>query len=175
MMKINSACEFGDSLDFDKLIESTDSFLLSQPRRCSSELHSQQSSQYAKTFTSEGRNLYHLHAILCHSGSLHRGHYYSFLRVGKPQETLDTTGKCFDDGSWIKFNDQNVVPTFRHVAIGTGQGGYNTTYKCYHDDPDDSEEEENNKEAQKATKSKPKPDTEMLDLQDLLSDVDEEG
>lgn len=29
MMKINSACQFGDFLDFDKLIESTDSFLLS--------------------------------------------------------------------------------------------------------------------------------------------------
>jgi len=31
MMKINSACEFGDSLDFDKILQTTDSYLLSQP------------------------------------------------------------------------------------------------------------------------------------------------
>ena len=39
--------------------------------------------------------------------------------------------ETFDDGSWVKFNDQIVVPTFKHVAIGTGQGGYTTSYRCH--------------------------------------------
>ena len=30
MIKINSACEFGDSLDFDQIMRSTDSYMLSQ-------------------------------------------------------------------------------------------------------------------------------------------------
>lgn len=139
MIKINSACEFGDFLDFDKLIESTDSYLLSQPRR-SSELNSQSSQpQHHKSFTSEGQNLYQLHAILCHSGTLHNGHYYSFLKVGQPESSHED---CFDDGTWIKFNDQNVVPAFEHVAMGTGQGGYNTTYKCEIGDGEDQPDNE---------------------------------
>ena len=73
MMKINSACEFGDMLDFDKIMQSTESYLLSQSDGVSSNAGGKQSI----------RNLYHLHAILCHSGSLNRGHYYSFIKVGR--------------------------------------------------------------------------------------------
>ena len=91
--------------------------------------------------------MYHLHAILCHKGTLNRGHYYSFIRVGqkkqedhKDEREADYDAKDgFDDRTWVKFNDTAVVPTFKHIAIGTGQGGYNTSYKCYADD-DDSEE-----------------------------------
>ena len=36
MMKINSSCEFSDSLDFDKIMESTDSYQLSQPSQSQS-------------------------------------------------------------------------------------------------------------------------------------------
>ena len=61
---------------------------------------------------------------MCHSGTLNRGHYYSFLRVGGKSEEpevaeIDPEAE-FDDGSWVKFNDQTVCPTFKHVAIGTG-------------------------------------------------------
>ena len=53
--------------------------------------------------------MYHLHAILCHSGTLNRGHYFSFLRVGSKSEEpevaeIDPEAE-FDDGSWVKFND----------------------------------------------------------------------
>jgi len=101
MMKINSACEFGDSLDFDALIEKTDSFLLSQPRR-SSELSSP-TNGFLKPNLLSGKNIYHLHAILCHSGSLNQGHYFSFLKVGKPKVNQEQFS--YDDGTWVKFND----------------------------------------------------------------------
>ena len=95
--------------------------------------------------------MYELHAILCHNGSLNRGHYFSFIRVGKPDQTSEFKDgdsyerqqkvPSFDDGTWVKFNDQTVVPTFKHVAIGTGRGGYNTSYKVEMDASDDENDE----------------------------------
>ena len=38
-------------------------------------------------------------------------------------------------------DDQTVVPTFKHVAMTTGQGGYNTFYSCELNE--DEEESEN--------------------------------
>ena len=32
------------------------------------------------------------------------------------------------------------MPAFKHVAIGTGQGGYNYSYRCELNDEDDSED-----------------------------------
>ena len=63
------------------------------------------------------RNIYKLHAILCHSGTLNAGHYFCFIKVGKPS----SDGKVnFEDGTWVKFNDMNVTKALKHVAIGTG-------------------------------------------------------
>lgn len=55
--------------------------------------------------------LYHLHAILIHSGSLDQGHYYCYIRPSL-------------DDVWYKFNDQTVTPVMKHIAFTTGQGGY---------------------------------------------------
>ena len=62
------------------------------------------------------------------------------------------------------------MPTFKHVAIGTGQGGYNTTYKCEIEEQDDEEPE-------KDTDNSPtvkKEDNLMLGIQDLLSDIEDD-
>jgi len=109
--------------------------------------------------------MYHLHAILCHRGSLNRGHYFSFVRVG-----IAKNGR-FDDGTWVKFNDQTVVPSFKHVAIGTGQGGYNTTYRCELNNGE--EDTDDQPEARSKTAPSGKTKAAALDLQDLLSDVEE--
>ena len=45
MMKINSSCEFSDSLDFDKIMESTDSYQLSQPSQSQSGVSNSQQQQ----------------------------------------------------------------------------------------------------------------------------------
>ena len=92
----------------------------------------------------------------------------------------------YDDGSWVKFNDQTVCPTYKHVAIGTGQGGYSTSYKycktVHGDSGNNSDQEdekainENNMESeseQKLTCKNGKKENDGLGLQDLLSDIDE--
>ena len=121
MMKINSACEFGDYLDFDKILATTDSYILSQQGSASK----QSQSSHQSAIGSNKRNFYQLHAILCHTGSLNRGHYFSYIRCGE----ADKNGTLFDDKTWVKFNDQVVIPAFKHQAFGTGQGGYNYSYR----------------------------------------------
>ena len=43
------------------------------------------------------RNLYRLHSVLVHSGGVHGGHYYAYIRP-------NTSGK------WLKFDDEKVGP-----------------------------------------------------------------
>ena len=88
MIKINSRCEFDDYLDFDKIMEGTDSFELSQASdRISSQqaLHSQKAITGSKdqAVAAFSRNTYRLHAILCHNGTLNSGHYFCYLRTNK--------------------------------------------------------------------------------------------
>ena len=130
MKKINSKCEFGDTLDFDRILESSDSFRLSQSNK-----------RQKKT---KVRNLYHLHAILCHSGTLNSGHYFCYIKENNPADC----GNAYDDGNWIKYNDQNVSRVFKHLAFANGQGGYNTSYMYDWDvesesEPQDEEPETN--------------------------------
>ena len=44
------------------------------------------------------RNLYRLHSVLVHSGGVHGGHYYAFIRP--------------DGKHWFKFDDEKVPPAF---------------------------------------------------------------
>ena len=62
-------------------------------------------------------NLYHLHAILVHSGSLNSGHYYCFIR---PQLESD---------QWFKFNDQCVSEVNQRHAFNVGMGGYTSNFE----------------------------------------------
>ena len=58
-MKVNSKCEFNNTLDFESILS------------CG--------------FGGKGpKPFYHLHAILIHSGTLDSGHYYCFIR---PEES----------------------------------------------------------------------------------------
>ena len=57
----------------------------------------------------------------------------------------------FDDDSWVKYNDDTVTPAFHHVAMTTGQGGYQSSYTLEYDskallsegDEEVSEQEQN--------------------------------
>ena len=100
MRKINSRCDFGETLDFDKILESSDSHQLSQ-----------------KAYIEDGgRNFYHLHAILCHSGTLNSGHYFCYIKERIPSDPDNP----YDDGSWVKYNDMTVSKVFKHIALGQG-------------------------------------------------------
>ena len=59
------------------------------------------------------------------------------------------------------------MPTFKHIAIGTGQGGYNTSYKCQIDDESDEATEQ--EMMTEIAYLMPQDDGEDLGLQDRLS------
>jgi ubiquitin carboxyl-terminal hydrolase 7 len=68
----------------EELLRQSDSFKLSQKK-----LNVEDQSIEAEA------DIYHLHAILVHSGTINSGHYYCFIRP-----TVD--------GKWYKFNDRTV-------------------------------------------------------------------
>jgi hypothetical protein len=49
------------------------------------------------------RNLYRLHSVLVHSGGVHGGHYYAFIRPA--------------GSSWLKFDDERVTREDRAKAL----------------------------------------------------------
>ncbi|KAJ3414962.1 hypothetical protein HDV05_005793 [Chytridiales sp. JEL 0842] len=53
---------------------------------------------------------YHLFGVLVHSGDLHGGHYFSFLRSSK-------------DGKWFKFDDDRVIPVTEAEVMEENYGG----------------------------------------------------
>lgn len=48
------------------------------------------------------RNLYRLHSVLVHSGGVHGGHYYAFIRP--------------DGKQWFKFDDEKVFPNLTQLC-----------------------------------------------------------
>ena len=56
------------------------------------------------------KNLYHLHSILIHRGTLGAGHYFAFIR---PSLAPD----------WYEFNDSLVTPIAQSTALAIGAGG----------------------------------------------------
>ena len=109
-VKVNSKCEFSEVLNLDNVIQQTDSFILSQN-------NSPALSQDKRGLGNEPQNLYHLHSILIHHGTLDHGHYYAYIR---PSATED---------KWYKFNDMNVTPCLKTTAFLTGQGGFTSSFK----------------------------------------------
>ncbi len=56
---------------------------------------------------------YMLHSILVHSGDLHGGHYYAYIR---PSDSVD-------NDNWVKFNDEHVTVVDHEEAIEGSCGG----------------------------------------------------
>jgi ubiquitin C-terminal hydrolase len=60
---------------------------------------------------SSGNNKYRLHTVLVHSGDVHSGHYYAFVR---PSAT---------DDSWFRFDDEQVSRCSEFAAMDDNFGG----------------------------------------------------
>lgn len=101
MVKINSMFKFSDVLDLDAILTSDPN--QSQPGASSKKLK-------------KPRNLYHLHSILIHKGTLGAGHYFAFI---KP--TLED--------QWFEFNDSLVSPLVKSTALSIGGGGFDSTFE----------------------------------------------
>jgi ICP0-binding domain of Ubiquitin-specific protease 7/MATH domain/Ubiquitin carboxyl-terminal hydrolase/Ubiquitin-specific protease C-terminal len=59
--------------------------------------------------------VYDLHVVLVHSGEVHGGHYYAFVRPTP-------------DGAWIKFDDERATPATAEHAIDDNFGGDRTRF-----------------------------------------------
>lgn len=55
-------------------------------------------------------DVYHLHGVLVHTGTLNSGHYYCYLRPNIEDE-------------WFKFNDEHVKSISSDLVYKTGFGG----------------------------------------------------
>ncbi|KDD73658.1 ubiquitin carboxyl-terminal hydrolase, partial [Helicosporidium sp. ATCC 50920] len=87
MVKLNTRYEFGDTLDLD-----------SHGRR-----------YLAPAASPAVRNLYRLLAVLVHSGGVHGGHYYAYVRP--------------EGSQWLKFDDERVEKVEAHAAVEDNWGG----------------------------------------------------
>ena len=47
--------------------------------------------------------MYHLYGVLVHSGSVHGGHYYSYIRP------IPVDGEDYQKSPWYKFDDETVL------------------------------------------------------------------
>ncbi|GLC41652.1 hypothetical protein PLESTB_000692700 [Pleodorina starrii] len=87
MVKINDRYEFYDELDLDQ-----DDFKYLSPNADRSV-----------------RNMYKLHSVLVHSGGVHGGHYYAFIRP--------------DGKTWLRFDDDRVSREDQRNALDMQYGG----------------------------------------------------
>lgn len=88
LVKINDRYEFYDELDLDV----------------------GDGKYLAPTADRSVRNLYRLHSVLVHSGGVHGGHYYAFIRPSP-------------DGGWLKFDDEKVTLEEASKALTEQFGG----------------------------------------------------
>jgi ubiquitin carboxyl-terminal hydrolase 7 len=61
-------------------------------------------------------NIYYLHSVLVHSGSVHGGHYYTYIRPITPTGEVATQ-------QWYKFDDESVYRVSEQYAVNGSFGG----------------------------------------------------
>lgn len=66
--------------------------------------------------------LYVLHSVLVHSGGVHGGHYYSYIRPFMRSVP-------YDEANWYKFDDDHVTKVSEEDAVSGNYGGADTKYK----------------------------------------------
>jgi ubiquitin carboxyl-terminal hydrolase 7 len=91
MEKINTELKFEETLDLDEIFDFAEADEDNPPPK--------------------KRNLYHLHSILMHRGTLNFGHYFAYIR---PSAT---------EPEWLEFNDESVTMCRTELALMQGTGG----------------------------------------------------
>merc|ERR1719313_3163825 len=67
-------------------------------------------------------NSYSLHSVLVHSGGVHGGHYYAFIRPDCGVKSVTPGGEA-DAGQWFKFDDERVTREEGSEAVDQQFGG----------------------------------------------------
>ena len=92
MVKVNDKHEFYSEIDLDRVDPET-----GKPR------------YFSSSADKSAKNKYKLLAVLVHSGGIHGGHYYAFIRP--------------DGENWLKFDDETVTKVSEEQAIQENWGG----------------------------------------------------
>ncbi|CAH0482166.1 unnamed protein product [Peronospora belbahrii] len=90
MVKIHDRFEFPKRLVLDEFISDSDK------------------KKTEKSTDKYPRYIYHLHSVLVHSGDVHGGHYYVFIRPGKHIAT---------SADWFRFDDEKITRVDEQIAI----------------------------------------------------------
>lgn len=70
------------------------------------------------------KSRYRLFAVNVHSGDVHEGHYYAFVRVPNPDFNDPVhADNPFENCSWVKFDDENVWRCDQSLVIENNFGG----------------------------------------------------
>jgi mRNA-degrading endonuclease HigB of HigAB toxin-antitoxin module len=80
------------------------------------------------------KNEYLLHSVLVHSGDVHGGHYYAFIRPSESKFWSDGEGFAnASGGQWFRFDDENVFKVPRQEAIDNcfGRDLNATTFRSF--------------------------------------------
>lgn len=92
MVKIHDRFEFPKVLVLDEFVDSSDD--------------DDKSSEEKKP--TKPKHVYHLHSVLVHSGDVHGGHYYVFIRPAKD---------IASSSEWFKFDDDQISRVDEQVAV----------------------------------------------------------
>eukprot|EP00742_Colponemidia_sp_Colp-10_P010339 GILJ01011350.1.p1 GENE.GILJ01011350.1~~GILJ01011350.1.p1 ORF type:complete len:1306 (+),score=226.14 GILJ01011350.1:105-4022(+) len=71
-------------------------------------------------------NTYHLYSVLVHSGDVHGGHYFAFIRPFPPASLLGGTPHPAQKSEWLRFDDERVSKATASSAIQDNFGGPET-------------------------------------------------
>eukprot|EP00743_Colponemidia_sp_Colp-15_P009785 GILK01010717.1.p1 GENE.GILK01010717.1~~GILK01010717.1.p1 ORF type:complete len:1303 (+),score=261.81 GILK01010717.1:216-4124(+) len=80
----------------------------------------------AEDAVSQVPNTYHLYSVLVHSGDVHGGHYFAFIRPFPPASLLGGTPHPAQKSEWLRFDDERVSKATASSAIQDNFGGPET-------------------------------------------------
>ena len=95
MMKINERFDIEEVLDLDDLLE------------------------FDESSDKNIRNLYHLHSIVMHKGSVNAGHYFAYIRNSPTKDR------------WLEFNDEIVALREKEYALNASMGGNYSDFRVW--------------------------------------------
>lgn len=104
MVKIHDRFEYPKTLILDEFLQDGEV--------TAAEKDGKENDKDATLAGSEGtaghKHIYHLHSVLVHSGDVHGGHYYVFIRPGKD---------ISNSSDWFRFDDDQITRVDENVAI----------------------------------------------------------
>ena len=115
MKKVNTAFEFSDTVDLREF-----EFPEEPVDRETLERDAKRADEDPDYFSPHSQAIYDLYGVIVHRGTVHSGHYYSFIRQYNPEQGKFT--------HWLQYDDDDVTVVDEHAAIDNNFGGFTRQY-----------------------------------------------